>query len=535
MEPGRRNWSSRSAKPPQRLCQQCTALLLIVSIVTILVLENQRSAGVAPARAFDLVGVRLDQFWAATSEEAVLDLTGTEYALRQANASHLAQEAAGKVDVDSNSFGLGASAQRYQQERKVRFEKKRQSKLKDPQGRTGDMRAMAEEDRSGGRPSIVARDATANVKYSRAWCKAKIAASKSIGSSAVLQDIRHECFRQQVMRSCGQKTSPCKLVFSINTGRVGSNYVAQALGSAVNVTGLHEPGRNHGSLDICQTEPLHRSALFMGPMLQKLTQICGVLNGDCKIGPMHVGQNGGQTEQVACHVTGPEDCVIPCGDSGGADRDALLRSRPGNTYVETNPNWKAWMWEPTMYGLVDSDLKCDMYVLIIRRYIPDVVYSLYYQGWFTMHNGHVWMMTASSPNADIMPLDDERKLDAIDKIISYVINVEAFTQRLLNDPKWKDHPRVHFIEERAESLYTKEGMLSTIKKLGLEPSSRTYVLAGNRVEKAQTRHHAKKANKIGLEELSMEYCEQRVQRYIDLCRTKGIELPPLPQMKRYLS
>lgn len=28
-------------------------------------------------------------------------------------------------------------------------------------------------------------------------------------------------------------------------------------------------------------------------------------------------------------------------------------------------------------------------------------------------------------------------------------------QRLLNDPKWKDHPRVHFIEERAESLYTK--------------------------------------------------------------------------------
>jgi len=188
-----------------------------------------------------------------------------------------------------------------------------------------------------------------------------------------------------------------------------------------------------------------------------------------------------------------------------------------------------------MYGLVDSDLKCDMYVLIIRRYIPDVVYSLYYQGWFTMHNGHVWMMTASSPNADIMPLDDERKLDAIDKIISYVINVEAFTQRLLNDPKWKDHPRVHFIEERAESLYTKEGMLSTIKKLGLEPSSRTYVLAGNRVEKAQTRHHAKKANKIGLEELSMEYCEQRVQRYIDLCRTKGIELPPLPQMKRYLS
>eukprot|EP00958_Prasinococcus_capsulatus_P020807 scaffold2752_cov393-Prasinococcus_capsulatus_cf.AAC.46 len=121
-----------------------------------------------------------------------------------------------------------------------------------------------------------------------------------------------------------------------------------------------------------------------------------------------------------------------------------------------------------------------------------------------------------------MPLDDERKLDAIDKIISYVINVEAFTQhvedflferllllrfpvkqRLLNDPKWKDHPRVHFIEERAESLYTKEGMLSTIKKLGLEPSSRTYVLAGNRVEKAQTRHHAKKANKIGLEELSM--------------------------------
>ena len=144
---------------------------------------------------------------------------------------------------------------------------------------------------------------------------------------------------------------------------------------------LHtEPGKNHGSLDICQTDHLH-SSLFMKPMLQKLTQVCGVLNGHCNHGPTLVGRNGGLTEQVQCHVNGKEECLIPCADSDGADRNALLRSRPGNTYVETNPNWKSWMWEPILHGLVDGNLQCKLQILILRRYIPDVVYSLYYQGW----------------------------------------------------------------------------------------------------------------------------------------------------------
>ena len=42
------------------------------------------------------------------------------------------------------------------------------------------------------------------------------------------------------------------------------------------------------------------------------------------------------------------------------------------------------------------------------------------------------MMTANSPNSDVDPIAREDELDAYDKIISYVITVEATAQRLLN-------------------------------------------------------------------------------------------------------
>lgn len=45
---------------------------------------------------------------------------------------------------------------------------------------------------------------------------------------------------------------PCRLVFTVNAGRSGSNYLAHVLGTVLGVTSLHEPGKDHGSLGIVQ-------------------------------------------------------------------------------------------------------------------------------------------------------------------------------------------------------------------------------------------------------------------------------------------
>ena len=38
------------------------------------------------------------------------------------------------------------------------------------------------------------------------------------------------------------------MIFSINAGRSGSNYLAELFSTLENVTSLHEPGRNHGGV-----------------------------------------------------------------------------------------------------------------------------------------------------------------------------------------------------------------------------------------------------------------------------------------------
>ena len=83
---------------------------------------------------------------------------------------------------------------------------------------------------------------------------------------------------------------------------------------------------------------------------------------------------------------------------------------------------------------------------IIRRRFSALVRSLQEQGWFWKKgmDGYAWMMTAQSPNSDIAPIAPDEELDSFDKIISYVLNTEAFARRLQNDTRWTSNPRVRF-------------------------------------------------------------------------------------------
>ena len=58
-------------------------------------------------------------------------------------------------------------------------------------------------------------------------------------------------------------------------------------------------------------------------------------------------------------------------------------------YIETNPNFKMWFWDIVLDLFVRNKfVGCSLDVLVVRRYIPALVKSLYELGWFTKKDGY---------------------------------------------------------------------------------------------------------------------------------------------------
>mmetsp|Transcript_10116 Transcript_10116/g.37007 ORF Transcript_10116/g.37007 Transcript_10116/m.37007 type:complete len:505 (+) Transcript_10116:61-1575(+) len=230
------------------------------------------------------------------------------------------------------------------------------------------------------------------------------------GAKSVIRD----CLASTLLRSCATIASEqvgdstCHMVFSINTGRSGSNYLAELFSTIDNVTALHEPGRNHGGIrHALQNERFNTSWSTITRRMKKMNQFC-----------------------------------------------VELTAARGHTYIETNPNFKMWFWDIVFEFFVRNKfLGCSVDVLIVRRYVPALVKSLYELGWFTEKDGYEWMVTANSINSPVKaPLPDE-SMDAYDKLISYIIFTEAITQMIIKDAN--GHPRIRFHEFRSEDLFTR--------------------------------------------------------------------------------
>jgi len=297
-----------------------------------------------------------------------------------------------------------------------------------------------------------AKASSSLLPFSFEWCRER--ATKQ----ALPREARVQCYQEQVNRSCHNRTSempPCRLIFAINPGRSGSNYIAHVLSTLPNITSVHEPGKNHGSLYLPNQEEWRSPNIFL-KQLHKLRQVCGSLNGGCHQEMDNKGNIKGRWAPILCDTPDWGSERIEALDY--FDRASLVGARFGNMYSETNPNFKAWMSEALMEGFTNGKMQCELDVLIIRRKIAALVRSLQEQGWFWKKgmDGYAWMMTANSPNSDIRPIGPDDDLDSFDKIISYVLNVEAFSQRLQNDPNWRNNPRVRFHDVRAEETYTQE-------------------------------------------------------------------------------
>lgn len=269
-----------------------------------------------------------------------------------------------------------------------------------------------------------------------------------------------------------------RLIFSINSGRAGSKYLARILGTARGVRARHEP-RPHMSGRLLTELPAEPTALR-----PRLFATAVHLHKMLKILALYL---------------------------------ELARLPPSGVYAETTHRF--------IHGFDDAvprHFRRRVTVVVLRRYLPSVVKSLHDLGDFAPGDAitAAWYAAPNAPSAAVRALASDDDLDHIDRIIAYLIDVEARAQRFA-----RRYPEVPIVEVRVESLDSRAGIREFFDALALEPTERT-------VERTATSRNRREEHKIVPEErVSLDLCRQRIERYLERCQRAGIELPELPQLE----
>lgn len=267
-----------------------------------------------------------------------------------------------------------------------------------------------------------------------------------------------------------------RLIFSNNVGRSGSAYLAHLFSTlGQGVISLHEPRcpdercsgggafpMQHRSLASTYDErksikiPMIRKVLVDlvqdGPTVSMRTRSCS-FNRNMSVGQREIIEFNGHR----CTIFTFEDFM----------------------YVETNPNFKSWMYDIVLDTF--PSLGYDVSIINLRKYIPAAVRSLYKTGYFTVRNGYSWIETANSINSRIPSHGDDASLSPVEKLVSYVLNAEVIAREMKKN--YGSRSNVHFIDARSEIVVSKSGSLDLLKKLRLQANSLTEFVAGKRVDK----------------------------------------------------
>lgn len=186
-------------------------------------------------------------------------------------------------------------------------------------------------------------------------------------------------------------------------------------------------------------------------------------------------------------------------------------------YSEMNPNFKSWFYD-VIFEEFGTSFSID--VLVMRKYLPALLRSLYETGFFTVKDGYSWMETATSVNSLISPVvDDETALTAEEKIMSYILNFEAFAERVSDLYRSK----ARFLPVRAEELFSPEGCLEFLQdRLGVHISDETRRAVGQIMDK---RKSDSTGEKVVVSRISLAKSQQVVESYLRRYRDARIWLP----------
>lgn len=328
-----------------------------------------------------------------------------------------------------------------------------------------------------------------------------------------------------------------RLIFCLNVGRSGSKYFSELLDSVgpEGIVSLHEPAcPDHfcsgGGAVSMQNRFRTRSyddrrRVKLGMIREKLGEAAIVYGARVK--------QVDTSEIVVRYPLGSDALRQPL--AGGSMREhgdiyireissrgISIHSLQELIYSESNPNFKSWFYDVVLDNLPEAGYSVD--VVVLRKYIPATVKSLYKTGYFTARNGYNWMETANSVNAEIRPIDRDESLDAFDKLISYVINAEALTRKIVSNYS----NRANFTEFRAERMYGSAGSLELLDRLKIVPKRNTLSMVGNKIDKYVNHGNTQDDVRLPEKHLSkttLEECERRLAMYIERCKVLGIELP----------
>lgn len=259
-------------------------------------------------------------------------------------------------------------------------------------------------------------------------------------------------------------TDAHRLIFCINSGRCGSQYLSKVLGSADQVLSFHE------GKPTMSGEYLHW--INQRPYADTFDQ------RKIKVETIH----------------------------------QLLRQAPaGTTYCETNH-----MFIKTFFDVVIDAFGMQIEVILLRRHLAAVLKSFLELGYFSNRN-EVWPKWMSSPNAvtaAIPCIDSDENLDQCDRSIAYLIDIEARAQRFCQTyPQIKIHP------VRLESFNEFDGVLDFFEQLCLVPTEETKVLY-SQVFNIKEKRKQQINNAVNL-----TYCQDRINRYLERAVTQGIQVP----------
>lgn len=262
-----------------------------------------------------------------------------------------------------------------------------------------------------------------------------------------------------------------RLFFSINSGRSGSQYLAELIGSAKEVTSYHEP------------EPT-----MTGDYLRMVNE-----------------------QSYA-------DSINHRRLKSEAIKSVLSNLAQGEVYCETSH-----MFIKTFFDVV-MDTFPRVEVIVLRRELALVLKSFIELGYFSSAN-KVWQDWMTSPNAKTAALPclaDDENLDQYDRCIAYLFDIEARAGRFQ-----QDYPLVKIHETRLESLNNYSCVEKLFISLGITPTQETKEICGR---SSNARIDRKKHFNISTD---LNYCRERISMYIEKAKLMGILLPNTLALKPY--
>jgi hypothetical protein len=252
-----------------------------------------------------------------------------------------------------------------------------------------------------------------------------------------------------------------RLIFCINSGRCGSQFLASLLGSCANVTASHEsmPFMTHDIIDLVNTKDYHQT--FWARSFK-----------------------------------------------AGFIRRSLSNLPARAIHCETSQ-----MFIKTFFDIAICAFPGQVEVIILRRYLPAVLKSYLELDYFNIsRDSFRWMTSPNAITRAITCIDQDAKLDTVDLIISYLIDIEARAQRFI-----QNYSSIKTYQVSLEDISQPLGSQLLLHNLSLEPTSQTELILSH--GKANARSSSK------IIDVDINYCKERIFEYIEKAKSRGIKVP----------